>query len=170
MKEVINNNKNEKIKLYIYRVLNEFSYLFKNLKLTKEQIQNLINISKNYDQLIDSLKYSNNLLEFMQIISENFDKFFDMYKAEKQSHPKNSLNIVIDSIITIDKNDNLKEIYKLYKDLIDKQSQKKQIFLSFPVNLCEKYVNFFDGENIDNLYGLKNIIELNKQKGIFKKD
>ena len=166
MEEVIN-NKNEKAKLYIYQVLNESSYLFKNLKLKKEQIQNLINISKNYDQLIDSLKYSNNLFEFMQIISENFNKFFDMYKAEKQSNPKKSLNIVIDSIIKIDKNSNLNEIYESYKGLIDKQLQQKSIFLFFPENICEKYVNIFDGEDIDNLHGLKNIIDKTKE---IKKD
>ena len=160
MKEIIN-NENEKTKLYKYRVLNEFSYLFRNLRLTEVQIQNLINISKNYDQLIDSLKYSNNLLEFMQIISKNFNKFYDMYEAEKKSHPEKSLVIDIDSIITLDKNDNLKEIYEEYNKLIKMQLKKQSIFLFFPENLCEKYANIFDGEDIDNLYHLKKIIELN---------
>ena len=153
MEEVI---KNEKAKSYIYKILNEFYYLFKNLILTN-------------DQLIDLLKYSNNLLEFIRIISNNFDKFYGMYEAEKISHQK-SLVIDIDSIITLDKNDNLKEIYEEYNKLIEKQldQKSKKIFLFIPLNLCEKYVNILKGENIDNLYHLKNIIKLNIDKGILK--
>ena len=93
-----------------------------------------------------------------------------MYEAEKKSHPEKSLVIDIDSIITLDKNDNLKEIYEEYNKLIKKQLEKKSIFLFIPENLCEKYINIFNGEDFDNLYHLKNIIELNKQKGIFKQD
>ena len=80
--DIVNYNKNENLKKYIYQSLLYNNILFSNLKLTKEQINYLIKISHNFEQLTNSLKYCSNILELFDIIIENFDKFNLIYTSE----------------------------------------------------------------------------------------
>jgi hypothetical protein len=48
-------NKNEKAKYYINNALLNYNSFFQDVKLTKERVQELINISKTFDQFFVSL-------------------------------------------------------------------------------------------------------------------
>ena len=104
------NNKDENVKDYIFKGLIDKKYcsLFSNLHLTKEQISYLINLSLDFEQLNISLKYSQNLLELLQVISENFKKCCDLCKTELDNKKKPSIDV--ESIITIQKDDDINEI------------------------------------------------------------
>ena len=160
VQELLNNeNKNNKKYLFQGLIDKNYSVLFNNLKLTKAQIQILINLSKDFMQLTISIKYCKDLLELLQIICENFEKYCELYKLEINNiNNKKAPSIDIKSIIEIHKNDDIKEISKLYIDLIKKQNEFGYIFLIFDISLCQKYIGYFEGINIDKLLSVKEIV------------
>ena len=162
MQEVINTNK-EIAKKYIYLSLLKFNDLFKELKLTKDQIKSLVDISENYGQLLCILNYSNNLFDLLQIITENEDKFFKYYSSAVIK-----TNINVESMITPQKDDNIKGIHEQYKKLIESENKKKIQFLILSCSLLENYISYFENTNYENLYYIKEIVAINKK--LNKKD
>jgi hypothetical protein len=92
MKDIINN---EKLKLYMYKAIIEYSFLIPNLQLTKEQVTILINESKNYEQMVDSLKYCTGVLELIEtiLVDSHFKKICEFYKSELDAKKKPSIDI-----------------------------------------------------------------------------
>ena len=78
--------------------------------------------------------------------------------------------IVIETIIEPREEDNMKDISEKYKKLIDKQKEakfkEKSIFTTG--TLFDKYTEFFEGKNLDNLYYIKAIKQLKVDE--FQKD
>ena len=76
--EVINN---EMINEYIFKGISKHNVLFKELKLTNQQIENYINYVKTYDELKNVFKYYNsNVLELLRIINNNITKIIELYR------------------------------------------------------------------------------------------
>lgn len=75
-------NKNNYIK-YIYQALLNYSAFFKNLKLTNEQINNLINISKEGNDINIALGYCNTIPDKYLIISQN-RKLIEKYNEKEK--------------------------------------------------------------------------------------
>ena len=71
-------------KKYINESLLIYQYLFSDIKLNKEKVKELIEISKTYTDLTNSLKYLNTLLELLDIVLSFFEKFKDLYIEEKK--------------------------------------------------------------------------------------
>ena len=153
-----NNDKN--IRSYINNVLIKYSNVFLDQKLPKERVQELINISKTFEQFSNSLQYLDLLLELLEIILKNFEIFIKLYQNEKIKNKSPKINI--ETIIKPREEDNIEEICKKYKDLINMQKDLKNlisedlpIFISGSV--FDKYIKFFNGNNIDNLFYIKEI-------------
>ena len=154
-------NKNEKAKYYINNALLNYNSFFQDVKLTKERVQELINISKTFDQFFVSLKYLNiGLNELLNFIDSDFEKFKEIFLVEKKEGKNPKINI--GAIIEAKENDNLKDICEKYEELVEKQKKEMgihspSIFISGAI--FDKYISFFEGNNLDNLFIIKNIIE-----------
>ena len=162
MKDIINN---EKLKLYMYKAIIEYSVLIPNLQLTKEQVTILINESKNYEQMVDSLKYCTGVLELIEtiLVDSHFKKICEFYKSELDAKKKPSIDI--ESMVSTQGNDNMKEIYEKYILLYNKQKETlNNIFINFKPTLCDKYISHFDGVNVNSLIYVKDLIDFMKSK------
>ena len=160
MKEVINK---EKIKLYMNKSLIEFSDLFKDHQLSTEEMTNLINESESSNEIIKSLKYCKNVYELFNtiLVDSNFRKICKICKSELEK--KKEFKIDIESIVPIQSNDNMKNIYEIYKVLFILQKEKlNYYFLRFKPTLCEKYISLFEGKSVANLLYLKKLIDFIK--------
>ena len=158
--DIVNYNKNENLKKYIYQSLLYNNTLFNNLKLTKEQINYLIKISHNFEQLTNSLKYCSNIYELFDIIIENFDKFNINFTSEV-ANGKNPI-IDIELLVEPKNDDNIDLIHKKYLALHKLEMDNlKKIFVIFKHSLFEKYINYFNGKNLDYLFLIKEMIIIN---------
>ena len=162
-------HEDKETKLYINNVLINYDH-FKKVKLGKEKVQELISISKSYLHLSNSLQYLDLLLDLLNIVDSNFQKFKEIYLIEKKN--KKDPKIDIYSLITPKENDNIKDICEKYKKLVELQKKEMKatpIIMSGP--LIDKYISYFEGNNIDNLFYLKDIfklIKINTEKDINK--
>ena len=161
MKELLNNEVN---KSFIYKALLDYNNLFKELSLTKEQFNNLFQESLNFEHLLKVLKFSNSILGLIETIYEKFEIICDFCKSEISINKKKPI-IDIETLIVPQRNDNIKEIFEKYKSLYDKQKESlKYIFLVFNPTLCEKYISYFEGTDINNLFYIRKLIDFMKEK------
>ena len=165
VKEIL---ENKEIRSYVYEGLANYHTLFKDINLTKEQKKYLIDESKTYNQLVNSLSYTDDIVEIFHLIKDNFDKFNKLYSgSEKEKENKSNKKdikkkIDIESLIIPKIEDNMEEILTLYKELV--KLQKKNAFILFKSTLVVQYISFFDGINLENLYLIKNLIKVLKEK------
>ena len=75
-------NKDEKSIIYINNVLMSYRYLFMDIKLTKERVLELINISTSFIDLTNSVEYLDTLQDLLDVILFNFEKFKILYIKE----------------------------------------------------------------------------------------
>ena len=160
-------NTNPNAKKYINKALITYQNIFQEEKLIKEKIQELIETSETYTELKNSIKYACILTELLDIILSNFEKFKDLYQLEKKNIPI----IDIGLIITPKKEDKIQDISKKYIELVDKQengdvkSSTISIFISG--DLIDKYISYFEGNNLENLENIKDLINIKiKNKNI----
>ena len=158
--EVINQ---EALKLYMNKSLIEFSDLFKDLQFPADKIKNFINESKSSNEIINSLKYCKNVYELFNIIliDSNFRKICNICKSELED--KKEFEIDIESIVPIQSNDNIKNIYEIYILLFKLQkAELNYLFLRFKPTLCKKYISLFERKSVENLLYLKKLIDFIK--------
>ena len=79
---------------YIDMALVKYRDYFLNLKLKKEKVQKLIDISKTFLQLSNALKYLDALSDLLDLVKTNFKKFEELYLAESK---KEDLEIDIET-------------------------------------------------------------------------
>ncbi len=175
IEEMINN---KKINQYIYKGLIKYNLLFKNIKLTNQQILEAINLVTNFNELLNLFKYcQSNVLDLLQIINDNISKIKTLYsKALENINIKKNKNKIIPSIniedfVSPKKEDDLNKISELIHN-IENEIKKSNIelFISFSNSFLEEYIKFYKKDNYDNLNNLdlnnliiiRNIIELIK--------
>ena len=106
----------------------------------------------------------------LDICLSNFEKFKKLYLVEKKKDPKINIGL----IITPKKEDNMKEICNKYEELFNKQKNAKvmsktvSIFMSG--SLIDKYITYFEGNNLENLKCIKDLIEKEIVKEEIHKD
>ena len=145
--ELINN---ENINQYFYKGLLKYYKIFL-LILEKEHISNLINISKNFNELKAALSYCKNVYSLIEIVLENFSKFNELHK---DSYEK----IEIASICRPKKDDNLKKIFESYLTLYSLQKDNdEKFFIVFDSSLINKYINI--GLKYDDLISFKEMLK-----------
>ena len=161
------NNNKENAKKYINKVLITYQNIFQEEKLTKEKIEELIDASETYTELKNSIQYADILTELLDIILTKFEKFKNLYQLEKKNNPK----IDIGLIITPKKEDIIKDICEKYKELVDKQEEgnvkSKTISIFISGDLMDKYISYFEGNNLENLENIRDLINIKiKSKNI----
>ena len=161
---------NKKIKNYVYKALVNYNYLFERIKLTKEQMQNVIDASSNFNELSKGLTYNNDILELLELIISNFEKINFLYKLNENENLKNESKETIKPRIDLEEisnpklEDNIKEISNKYICLLELQKEKtKKIFIKFKSSLIEKYISIFEDINIEFLIYIKDLIKYIKK-------
>ena len=167
-REIINNLfENIDINIYLYRGLYTFTPLFKKYKLPKDLIQEIINVSNNFNELKNGLKYSLNVKDLLQNIFDNIDKFNNCYSEAKKEYKKDKkikLRLDIGKMVAPNKNDNLKDILDLILK-IDFEIQKSGLdfYLIFDSSFFIIYINYYNNEGIDNLLIILDLIKILKR-------
>ena len=159
-------NDNKEINKYLYRGLYKFTPLFKESKLPKDQIQEIINASNNFNELKNGLEYSLNVKDLLQSIFDRIDKFNNCYTKAKKEYKKEKnikLRIEIGEIVTPNINDNLKDIsdliHKIYGEI---KKSELEFYLIFDSPFFIKYINFYQNRDLDNLLIILELIKLLK--------
>ena len=146
---------NKEINIYLYRGLYTFTPLFKDYKIIKDKIQEIINEANNYNELKNALEYSINAKDLLQNIFDNIVKFNKCYSEAKKEYKNNKkikLKIEIPEMVIPQINDNLKDI----SDLIHKintviKNSKLDFYLQFDSPFFIKYTNFYHNQDLDKL-------------------
>jgi len=142
--------------------------LFKDIKLTKEQIGNLIKSASNFNELLNAFSFNKDILIFLQQIQNNFNKVVEIYEKESSETKKKSkknLIINIEEFIIPSQNDNLEEISRCYINILDLQiKSNNKIFIIFGKQLFDKYIEYFKQYKILYLFYLRNIYQSMKEK------
>ena len=166
-KEGINNlYDNNDINIYLYRGLYTFTPLFKENKLPKEKIHDIINESNNFNELKNALEYSINVEDLLQNISDNikiFNSYYPKAKKEFKKDKKIKLRIEVGEIVTPNINDNLKKISTLiFKIDIEIKNAELEFYLLFDSAFFKKYIQFHQKKNFDNLLTILDLIKFLK--------
>ena len=160
---------NEKINNYVYKGLIKYNALFKNISLTKEQMQEIFKVITTFNELKIILRYNNNILELLYIIKANINRIRQIYKKDLLQSFLNDGNsaerIVIDfeEYVSPKKDDDLATISELIKNIVNEIiCTNKTLFIFFSPSFFMKYINFYNNENLDNLIIIKDLINLVK--------
>ena len=160
---------------YIFKGISKHNVLFKELKLTNQQIENYINYVKTYDELKNVFKYYNsNVLELLRIINNNITKIIELYRLaleHKKNKGKNEKisDINFSELVHPDKNDNIVEIIGLINSIIKKIPNENKLFIYFSPSFFEYYIIIYNLEDMKKLIIIKDLIcELKKYYESFK--
>ena len=167
IKEMIDN---KQINEYIFRVLIKYDMIFREISLTKQHVQNMIDIVENFDELLKVLKYNNfSLLEFLKIINDNIIKINNLNKLLlEECHKKkikrekipfiNILNFAIPYNF-----DDINEISKYIFIIVNKiKNFDKYLFIYFPPSFFKFYMDIYRNVDLEKLIIIKDIIDLIK--------
>ena len=134
----------EEIKPYVYNIL--IKEKFNDLKLNKNSIKILIKSSNNIENLNITLTYNNNFLDILEAINEENEeiKFFLQRASSISSRAtKNKTNnkyIKIKDFIEYKESDNLDEIFRQIKKLINFEKEEGIFFLYFNDIIFDNYL------------------------------
>ena len=146
----------------IYKGLAKYSQIFKGILFEKDQISKMVANSDNFIYIKSSLSNITSILVYFDIILENFDYIIDIRQkeiADKKITPDESI-LEIDNKKMISKNDDISTICKKYEKIIEIQKSKKiEQFVILSKNIFEKYIKFFENENLENLILLNKLAE-----------
>ena len=134
----------------------------------QKKVEELIEISNTYEDLSNSLQYVDLLSDLLDICLANIEKFKKLYKVAKEK-----IKINIGLIITPKKEDNMKEICDKYEKLYnmqDKEGKFKTVSIYISGSLIDKYITYFEGNNLDNLKYIKDLIDKKIIKDEIQKD
>ena len=169
--EIAMESKNEIAIKYINNALLIYSYFFFDEKLSKDKVQELINISKTYDDLSKSIQYVKILSDLLDLVNSNFDKFKELYLIEKKKKKNPKINL--ESIILVREEEDIKAICEKYEELVKKQKNEMKcespsIFMSG--SLFDKYISYYEGTNLEGLLQIKETIKKLGVEGEMNKD
>ena len=162
-----NMQKNKDIKVFFYKGLVKYRQILKRPKLPKKIIEKLIKYTNSPEDMTNALSYNSDFLVLLQIINEKIE-FFN----EKIDGSENSL-INIENLIVPKKEDDMKEIYSEIQNLFSNESKYNKQFVKFSQVIFDKYINYFESKNLENMDILNNIInevKANRQNFNLKTD
>ena len=164
---------NDMLQNFIFKGLYINKKLYSNLILSKDETQKLIKSQTNFEELSWALQFDNDFLEILDLININLDTFNNEFNIEKQKYENinnNKLNNELYPTIDIGNNikpkqeDNLDGIYMimsfLFQLIIDKA---KFFYLKINPKLFEGYIKLFEGNDLNKLLKIKEMIKLMSQ-------
>ena len=159
----------EKICDHLYKKILSYPEFFKDLIIPKNDAIKLIRKAKTYKQILTLLFYlGTDCITFLDVVKETKD-YID--KLQKQEIKKNNNLNIYDILIDIEKyvepkkEDDLFGILSRIEGLKDFNIgvDEKMKLIKYSSFIIEKYVEFYDEININNLIQLKSIADSIKQ-------
>ena len=148
----------------IYKGIVKFHELFEGGNFDKFQISKMVSVSDTFKRIKRSISYITNINDYLEIILENFEHIVKVREGDikKENDKKKKLddyNLDISRDL-IKETDNIAKICDNYEKIMDKQHEKKiEKFIIFAPKLFDKYMKYFNGQNLGNLYILMNLIK-----------
>jgi len=163
---------NEEIFGYLSRKLIKLSSFYKGLILPKKNVIKLIEKTDDYNQVLNVLHYlGKNTIQFLEVIIEERDFIKNLIQKEKtkietenqqikDEKKKKELPVIdIENYVQPKKEDDILQIYNYINDLIYYQQENGILYIKFSYSFFEKYIDFNNGINIDNLGLIKYILD-----------
>jgi predicted transcriptional regulator len=150
----------DKICNYLFNSLIEYHNFYENLTLSKDNIINLFRKAKNYNQLLILFSYIGKdfllLLELL-IISKDLilNKFNEESAKLKQNNIKEMPLIEFEKYVEPKRDDNIQCILEKLNKLSNLDIKK---LVKISPSLIEKYIDLYNGSNLDNLMTIKKIV------------
>ena len=157
---------NDTIKDFLYNNFANSKFVFKDLYLETECMDKLIKKSQNFNDILNLLYFlGNDCLEFLKFINNNktpiLEDFMD-YEIIMKKKTKNKEEIPlieIDKYVKFKKEDDVSLIKDQIDILIQNERNAKKMFVKFSTLIIEKYKQFDEEENLNNLDNIKHIID-----------
>ena len=140
-----------------------YNDFYKGLILPKDNVVKLIKKAKNFEQVLNCLSYvEKNIIEFLKFINEE-KELIAKYIGEEIDKDENANPIIeLEQFVEAKKEDDLKELSSLINHIIEFQSKNEKI-VNFSPSIFEKYIEYNDEVNLDNLMLSKGIIDAIKK-------
>ena len=154
---------NEKIFEMLSPKLITYNELYKGLILPKDNIVKLIKKTNNFDEVLHCLSYvGKNIIQFLNFINEE-KELIEKYVKEELDRDKNANPIIeLENFVEAKKEDDINELSILINKIIEFHSSNEKI-VKFSPSIFEKYIEYNDEVNLNNLILLKGIIEAIKK-------
>ena len=158
---------NKNINKYIYQGLYSYKNLYISIELSKDNIQELINIYLTFEELSWALTFSKDFLIILQLINDNLKKFCNAFikETEKKENDDKNINLIdIGLLAKAKKEDDLDSIFMLLNFILNCiKVDCKFSFLEFNQILFLDYITFYEGNNLEKLRVIRRIINLIKK-------
>ena len=157
---------NDKIKDYLYNNFANSKFMIKDLYLEIEYMNKIIEKSQNFNDILNLLYFlGNDCLHFLKFINynkililEEFIKYEIIMKKKNKNNEEIPL-IEIDKYVKFKKEDDVSLIKDQIDILVKNEKNANKMFVKFSTLIIEKYKQFDEEENLNNLDNIKHIID-----------
>ena len=164
---------NDEILAHLYGSIIKYTDYFRDLILPKKYVIKLIKKTDNFNQVLNFLYYlGKDVIQFLEVINEEkefINKLFqkEITKLEKDNEIKNRnekkeiLIIDVCKYVLPKKEDEIMQLNALIFEIITYQLSNNISFVKFSHSLIEKYIEFNNNINVNNLILIRNIVQFN---------
>ena len=157
---------NDKIKDFLYNNFANSKFMIKDLYLEIEYMNKIIEKSQNFNDILNLLYFlGNDCLQFLKFINynkililEEFIKYEIIMKKKNKDKEEIPL-IEIDKYVKFKKEDDVSLIKDQIDILVKNEKNANKMFVKFSTLIIEKYKQFDEEENLNNLDNIKHIID-----------
>ena len=162
--------KDEKISTYLSKKLISFHDLYQGLILPKDTVRKLIKKAKNFDEILGLLPYiGTDIIEFLQLIYCEFEFIKTIYENELEKLTEENENkeqkdkiemkkIELEKFVIPKKSDNIEQVYNIASLIINCEKESKNNIIIFSRSLVIQYIEFYNGNNLNNLLLINSLI------------
>jgi hypothetical protein len=164
---------NDEIFVYIYDNIIKYNNFFRDLILPKKHVIKLIKKTDNFNQVLNFLSYlGKDVIQFLEVINEEkefikilFQKEIKIFEKDNKIKDKNEKKEIpiIDICKYVDpkKEDKIMQLNALIFEIITYQLSNNLSFVKFSNSFIEKYIEFNNNINVNNLILIRNIVQFN---------
>jgi len=162
----------KKFFFHLSEKLIKLSSFYKGLVLPKKKVIKLIENTDDYNQVLNVLHYlGKDTIQFLEVIIDEKDFIKNLFQKEKtkievenqqikdEKKKKEMPVIDIDNYVQPKKKDDILQINGLVNELINYQQENKILYIKFSYTFFEKYIDFNNGDDFENIGLIKNIID-----------
>ena len=163
---------NEEIFGHLSEKLIKCSTFYEGLILPKKNVVILINKIDDYNQVLNVLPFlGKDVILFLEVINDEKDFIKNLIQKEKtkieaenqqikDKKKKKEIPVIeIENYVQPKKEDDIIQINGIVNELINYQQENGIFYIKFSYSFFEKYIDFNNGVNYDNIGLIKNIID-----------
>ena len=164
---------NDEIFAYLYDNIIKYNNFFRDLILPKKYVIKLIKKTDNFNQVLNFLFYlGKDVIQFLEIINEEKEFIKILYQKEikklekdnkiKDKNEKKEIPMIdICKYVAPKKEDKIMQLNELIFEIVTYQLSNNLSFIKFSNSFFEKYIEFNNNINVNNLILIRNIVQFN---------